>query len=451
MKRLFNLIMVLLAVLLVSACVEKLPETDGCGDLELTLKSAIGDFTVSTLRISDGKDLLLQNEDPVHVNAAGIPLNFHIPAGIYNDVCISIEAEDGRTGVFQPKQGSAVLINDGGLTRFALEVTSLTDNSAAELSYLPEGRMFNMAVKAMVRQSPDSLHCTFSLADSIIKSISFVTESPSTDGIRIDNFEGAPAYAYYDKATGAITISTSAKAYRLNAYPAFMFDRLHLVESIDFGNMTAPAVYKTEHMFSYCRKLKTLDLSWIEDTSENSSMDNMFSYCESLESLDISHFRTTNVKHFRSLFNHCMSLKSIDLSNFDTSNALSVTYMFQYANSLERLDISSFTVSQLEAAKLNYMFYNMPNLKELVIGDNFVPKDNALPTNFFTSTSLDFMNRAGSANRALTIYTTQKSADWLVKTNLRWINSGYSGQTKIPVTFIDINAGNKLTVKWAAN
>ena len=451
MKRLYNLITVLLAVILVSACVEKLPETDGCGDLELTLKSAVGDFTMSAIRITDSKDLLLQNEEPVHVNADGTALSFHIPAGIYNDVCISIEAEDGRTGVFQPKQGSAVLINDGGLTRFALEVTSLKDNSAAGLSYLPEGRMFNMAVKAMVRQSPDSLHCTYSLADSTIKSISFVTESPSTDGIRIDNFEGAPAYAYYDKATGAITISTSAKAYRLNAYPAFMFDRLHLVESIDFGNMTAPAVYKTEHMFSYCRKLKTLDLSWIEDTSENTSMDNMFSYCESLESLDISHFRTTNVKHFRSLFNHCMSLKSIDLSNFDTSNALSVTYMFQYANSLERLDISSFTVSQLEAAKLNYMFYNMPNLKELVIGDNFVPKDNALPTNFFASTSLDFMNRAGSANRALTIYTTQKSADWLVKTNLRWINSGYSGKTKIPVTFIDINTGNKLTVKWAAN
>ena len=56
-------------------------------------------------------------------------------------------------------------------------------------------------------------------------------------------------------------------------------------------------------------------------------------------------------------------------------------------------------------------------------------------------------NTAGGVN----FITTQEIADWLATTNLRWINSGYSGRKAIPVTFIDNVTGDKLTVTWAAN
>lgn len=451
MKKVFNLMISLLAVIMVASCSEKLPETDGCGDLELVITSSIGDFTLNTLRITDGNDFLLQSEEAANITAGGTPFSFHIPAGTYSGIVISIVANDCCTGTFSPKDEASILINDGGLTRLTLDVTSLKDNSVAEESLLPEGRMFNLALKAMVRQSPDSLYCSYSQPDSIIKSITFVNESASTDGIRVDNFAGAPAYASYDKASGAITISTSAKMFHMNEYASFMFDHLEMLESIDFGNMTAPAIYKSERMFSYCRKLKALDLSWIEDTSDNTSMDNMFSYCESLEELDVTRLKTGNVQHMRSVFNHCISLKSIDVSGFDTSKALVMSYMFQYTNSLERLDISSFTVNHLEGSKLNYFFYNMPNLKELRIGDDFYSSDGSLPSNFFTTTSLAYGNRIGSSNAGLTIYTSQASADWLAKTNLRWINSGYNIKKPIPVTFIDSKTGEKINVTWAKN
>lgn len=451
MKKILYRIMMLVAVLTVASCVEKLPETDGCGDFELTLKSAVGDFTMNDLRISDGQNLLLQVEGSKAVTAAGTPFKFHITAGTYSDVTVSILADDGRTGIFTLKQGGTILINESGLTKCTLEVTSLKDNAAAEESVLPEGRMFNYAIKAMVRQNPDSLYCTYGLVDSIITSITFVNESLSTDGIRIDNFEGAPAYAYFDKATGAITISTSAKKFRMNEYPSFMFDHLEAMETLDFGKMTAPAVYKTERMFSYCRSLKDIDLSWMTNTEENTSMDNMFAYCGTLEKLDIKHLKTGKVGHMRSMFNHCTALKELDLSNFDTSSCKIMTYMFSYASSLEKLDLSSFTVNHMEGSKFNYCFQAMSSLKELRLGDNFYASDKASPSGMFATATMAYDVRTGGKNGGLTIYADQVSADWLATTTLRWINSGHNIKKPIPVTFLDNKTGAPLTVTWAAN
>lgn len=451
MKRFFSAALAAIALMLYASCTEDIPEKDPYGVFELTMSSAIGDIEISDLRITDGANLLIQNENAIQVNASGITKEFKVPEGTYSGVTLALAASDGRTGIFSLKKGADIAVNGGGRTKCRLEITSLKDNSAAEESVLPEGRMFNYAIKAMVRQNPDSLYCTYAQTDTIITSITFVNGSDADDGIRIDNFEGAPAYAHYDKATGAITISTSAKKYRMNEFPSSMFDHLEAVETIDFGNMVAPAVYKTERMFSYCRKLKAIDLSWMTNTAENSSMDNMFSYCGELEQLDIRHFNTSNVKHFRSLFNHCTSLKSIDVSNFDTSSAIIMTYMFQYASSLEKLDLSSFKVSHLEASKLNYFFYNMPSLKELRLADDFYASDKASPTSCFATTSLAYDNRIGSKNGGLTIYTSQASADWLATTTLRWINSGYNIKKPIPVTFLDNRTGAPLTVKWAAN
>lgn len=446
-----KLIAFALTALMAAACVEDIPEKDPCGTLSITLSSAIGDVHVTDLRISDGNNLLLQTDKAVDVTAAGSTLEFKVDEGTYENVTISIATDDNRTGLFTLKSGAGLAVNAGASTFCPIKITSLKDNSAAEESFLPSGRMFNMAVKAMVRQKPDSLHCTYSMVDSIIKSITFVNESPATDGVRIDNFDGAPAYAYYDKGNGAITISTSAKKFRLNEYPAFMFDHLETLESIDFGNMTAPEVYKLEYMFSYCRKLKALDLKFIENTSKCTSMDNLFSYCGSLESVDVSHFNTESVEHMRSMFNHCTSLKAVDVSNFNTANCKNITYMFYYASSLETLDLSGFTVNQMVATKMNYLFYGLSSLKELRLAKGFCPSDLGSPTCCFASNSLVYEDRIGSKAGGLTIYSDQATADWLVTTTLRWINSGYKNIKAIPVTFKNMDSNEPLTVTWAKN
>ncbi len=440
-----------LIALAASACVEDIPEKDPYGILSITLNSTIGDIHVTDLRITDGNDLLLQTDKAVDVTGAGQTLDFKVEEGTYENVTIAIATDDNRTGLFTLKSGTGLAINGGASTICPITITSLKDNSAAEESFLPSGRMFNMAVKAMARQKPDSLHCTYSMVDSIITSITFVNGSPATDGVRIDNFDGAPAYAFFDKGSGAITISTSATRFRLNAYPASMFDHLETLESIDFGNMYAPEVYKMERMFSYCRSLKTLDLKFIENTSQCTSMDNLFSYCGSLESVDVSHFNTENVGHMRSMFNHCTSLKAVDVSNFNTANCKIMTYMFYFASSLETLDLSNFTVNQLEASKMTYLFHGLSSLKELRLAKNFYPSDLGSPTSCFASTTLAYEDRIGSKAGGLTIYSDQATADWLVTTTLRWINSGYKNNKAIPVTFRNIDTNEPLTVKWAKN
>ena len=448
----FRLLAFALVVLTAAACVEKVPERDPYGTLSLTLSSSIGNITVSSLQISDGNNLLLETDRNVDISGtSGTTIEFQVKEGTYEGITLSIATDDNRTGTFTLKSGAALVINGGAITMCPLTVTFLTDNSTAPESVLPTGRMFNMAVKALVRQSPDSLYCTYALADSNITSIRFVTESESTDGVRIDNYEGAPAYASFDSGSGALTISTCAGRFRLNDYPASMFDHLEMVETIDFGNMYAPEVNKMERMFSYCRRLKNLDLKFIENTSKCNSMDNMFSYCGALEHLDISSFDTGNVVHMRSLFNHCTSLKEIDLSNFNTANCNKATYMFYYASSLEKLDLSSFTVNQLTASNMTYFFYGLSSLKELRLGKGFYSSDKEAPGSYFCDSSMANEERTGYKAGKLTIYCDQATADWLARTNLRWINSGYNKKKAIPVTFIDSETGKTLTVKWAAN
>ncbi|UQS81851.1 BspA family leucine-rich repeat surface protein [Bombilactobacillus folatiphilus] len=71
-------------------------------------------------------------------------------------------------------------------------------------------------------------------------------------------------------------------------------------------------------MFSFCVKLKSLDLSDF-DTSNVNIMISMFHYCSSLSNLNLSSFNTSKVTNMRYMFDGCSSLNSLDLSSFDTS------------------------------------------------------------------------------------------------------------------------------------
>jgi len=450
MKRPFIAALAAIASILCSSCTEEFLKKDSYGTFELTLSSSIGSLNISELQLSDGSNLLLQIDSPVTIDANGKTLEFKIEEGSYEAMTLALATDDNRTGLFTLKSGVNVPINRGSRTKCALTVTSLKDNSAAEEAMLPNGRMFNMAVKAMTIQGPDSLYCVYGYKDTLIKSIKFITESPSTDGIRIDSYDAAPAYATFDKATGEMIISTGAKRFHMGLFPSFMFTHLEALESIDFGNMYAPEAYKIEHMFSYCRKLKSLDLKFIESTERCNSMDNLFSYCESLESVDISHFRTSNVEHMRSMFNHCSSLKSLDLSHFDTSKCKNMTYMFYYSG-FEKLDLSSFSINHLAASNMTYFFMGTSNLCQITLPNGFYPSDKASPSCFFASNSLAYADRTGSKAGGLTICADADGINWIKTTTLRWINSGYKNSTAIPVTFIDNATGNSVAVTWPAN
>ena len=56
----------------------------------------------------------------------------------------------------------------------------------------------------------------------------------------------------------------------------------------------------------------------------------MFSYCKNLKSLDLSGWDTSNVKDMSGMFYDCKRLKSLNLSGWDTSNVYDMIYMFDY-------------------------------------------------------------------------------------------------------------------------
>jgi len=68
-------------------------------------------------------------------------------------------------------------------------------------------------------------------------------------------------------------------------------------------------------------------------------MISMFSFCRSLKSLNLSSFNTTNVFYMYAMFFFCNRLKSLDLSSFDTTNVINMRRMFNFCSSLEKQNI----------------------------------------------------------------------------------------------------------------
>ena len=152
-----------------------------------------------------------------------------------------------------------------------------------------------------------------------------------------------------------------------------MFYKCVKLSTIDLSHFDTSNVTTMSGMFSDCLQLTTLDLSHF-NTSKLTMMNDMFIECRKLETLDISSFDTSKVTDMRDLFYDCPSLKMLDLSHFDTRKVKKMDAIFYNCLSLEKLDLSHFdttNVSTMENAFLNL------KLKELTLGQNFKPVDNA--------------------------------------------------------------------------
>ena len=309
----------------------------------------------------------------------------------------------------------------------------------------------------------------------------FETGSKVSSGLRVDSYDSPwPIYMNWNKADSTITVSTAAGSFRTNTVCCYMFSYLHMLEEIvnfksvdttpaeDMGNMflytgsraprlvvdlsamRTPNVKILYRMFQHCESVETLDLSSFE-TASVVNMDNMFAHCYKLKNLDVSSFDTKNVTTFRSLFNRCESLEELNLDHFNTDKGELMTYMFYNMANLRKLSIRGMRINR-STANIGYFFQMNPNLTELNVGDGFMKDASlSLPTSFFTVNSETKGVRTASNPGTLTIRCTQNSADWLARTNLRWVHSGYKSATPITVNFIDDATGNPLSVTWAAN
>lgn len=270
-------------------------------------------------------------------------------------------------------------------------------------------------------------------------------------------------------------VDLDLKAFNTSSVTSFrsFVSRCVRLESVDVSSFDVSAAEDLEYMFANCTKLTSLDLSSFVPSSARSlrymfaydnsleaitfgkftcgnaeDMDNMFRDCKNLLSLDLSSFDTGNVSTMRSLFNGCEKLKTLNVSSFDVTSVTHMSYMFYHCYAIESLDLSSFNLT-VTSPNCDYFFCRMYNLKDLYLGSTFILTSS--PSYYVLSSSDSFGVRTGNKPGAITIYCDEATAEFIATTNWRWINSGYSGQREIPVTFRHYETNEVFTVKWAAN
>lgn len=279
------------------------------------------------------------------------------------------------------------------------------------------------------------------------------SENPQIEKIDCSSFNTENAIsmqAMFDSCKVAKVIDVSS--FRTPNVESFssMFCMCNAVEELDVSNFDTSKAKKLGYMFTKCYALKSLDVSGFR-TSEATTMDNMFSDCWLIPELDLSGFNTDNVTDTRSMFNRCKAIKTLDIRNLSFPATTRMTYMFYQMEKLETLHIESLDFSRwTDAASLIQMFKYLPNLKEIYLGEKGYSTTGLNPTSFFAASTDKVGVRTASYSKNLTIHCTKAGADWLVKTSLRWIHSGYNGFAPITVNFIDLD-GNPYTPVWPAN
>ena len=226
-----------------------------------------------------------------------------------------------------------------------------------------------------------------------------------------------------------------------------MFYDCSSLRTLDVSSFTTEAVTDMSYMFKNCKSLKSLDLSRF-NTAKVTNMDNMFGDNEERETLLLgAGFTTASVTNMRGLFQNNRKMQTFD-HQFDVSSCTNLAHMFAGCSSILSLDLRSFDLSS--ATVLDCMFHRLPSLLEMKLSASFL-KSSVSDTWFFCSKEDAFPERTASLSGQLTIHTVQAVADWLAKTDLRWVKSGYEASSPIPVVFRHATTGSTLTVNWKAN
>ena len=440
-----------------------------CGLVEVRLKTDLPDVVVSTLEISAdqplsgaftldderkavldagaSKSLTLDCGNGVALGTSPLTFWFSVPAGSYSGFRISLCCNDGRTQEFFMKKGSSIDVFCGEITSCPIELEGLVSDEVTGAAVLPSGQEFNITLKSLANPGTPAGDWEPTTPDNSIKHIVFDTGSPEASGIRLGLSE-VPVYASISD--GTVTISTAAPTLKTSPDCLNMFRYMTGLESIDFGNIDTEGMADMSYFFNHCESLRTVNLD-IFNTASVVTLDNCFSDCHSLEAVDLGSFVTSEVRSMSNMFNNCQSLKKIDLSGFDTKKCTALTYMFYNCRSLETIDMSGFDLGNVPVSGLAYHLFGTPSLKYVKTGPSIIPVNAGLPSYYCAASDQAAAERMGNASGSITFSTTPEVAAWLVRTNLRWVHSGYKNCAPVDINFIDQSTGEPISVTWAPN
>ena len=450
--------------------------------------------------VSGTQPVILRCGEGVSVGTEPVSFHVAVPEGTYTGLTITVITTGGLASVTALPSDACYSVRLAQLRSIDLEAagfTPFTGSGEATLMYGPD---FNELIKQLAtpgRMAIDN--------DSTITHIVFRTGDPTPGQVLVSDVHSEnPVWASWDESTGTVTVSSPAGVLYANTHASHMFRGFCLVreienlqalntsraenlsyffhrcfslERVDLSHFETAACESFGFMFSYCQSLESLDVSHFNTarattlanmfqhcekvpalevghfvTDSVRSMDNTFSDCHALVSLDLSAWNTDNVEDTRSMFNRCKSIKDLDIRHMSFPKTGRMTYMFYQMEALETLHIEGMDCSRWTVADNQvHMFRYLPRLKEVFFGEKGYNTTSFKPGNFWTPSNDARGVRTASLSGALTIHCCEAAAAWLSATNLRWVNSGYKGQTAVPVTFVDYLTGEVIPVSWPAN
>jgi surface protein len=446
----------------------------------------------------DRAGVMLDCGEGVELGISEAPFYLAVPENLYTGIKITLTATDGRVAVVKLQDNTSYSVRRGELREISIMANTFSKPENGGEALLCYGTEFNEYLKQLL---VEGMRCHED--DSSVTRIVLSTNDYSTGPKKVSSFDSEiPVYARLEGTE--IIVSTPASSIRtaVNASWMFagfkllgeienlkalntsgtedfsyMFDDCYALKSVDLSNFDTSSSMTFAYMFAYCRSMTKIDVSKFDtsnslsfgfmfyhcekavelpvgnfNTDKARNFDNVFSDCWVVKSLDLSKWNSDLVTETRSMFNRCRAIKELDLSHMTFASANLQTYMFFQMSNLEVLHIESMDCSRwTNADNRIHMFRQIPKLRELYLGEKGYNTTAYRPSYFFAANDDKVGARTASTSGSLTIHCTQRGADWLSKTNLRWIHSGYNISAPVNVKFVDYKTGAELTTTWAAN
>ena len=170
------------------------------------------------------------------------------------------------------------------------------------------------------------------------------------------------------------------------------FEKCCNIVSLYLSNSNPSNVAKMKYMFSECKKLKEIKGLKLFKKNKVSDMSGIFSYCYKLKYLDLSDFDTSNTTNMSYLFFHCHELEQIKgIEKFKTNKVLIMEGMFSDCYKLEEIDLSNFDTSN--TVNMKYIFNKCSNLIKIGGINKFVTKETKYMEGMFQScTKLEILD-----------------------------------------------------------
>lgn len=292
----------------------------------------------------------------------------------------------------------------------------VNDIKGGDVIQLAEGRLFNERIKSLANGEQYILD----KKDYKIKNIVFRANAgrtvPSLPHVDVSSTgSSSPIYASWDTETRTILVDSPSYKVYANENADCMFKNLACLDNVSFTDFSTNYSISLQRMFEGCERMATIDISSFEISSvlsvrglfsgceklaeivwpkmtfrkEGIDISEMFNNCKQLTTIGLQCFDGCKIILATDTFGSCSSLKSIDLSKMDFSTCGGLAGIFANCSSLTTLDVSNFGWKNINGGDWCWPFAGCSSLKEINLGDFYIPKADRLDFFFSGCSSLE--------------------------------------------------------------